>query len=108
MAGSPKFAKLVREGNLEEAVAICRQQVENGANVIDICFDDGLIDGKAMMRRFLALVAAEPDIAKAPVMVDSSKWEILEEGLKGLQGKGIVNSISMKEGEEKFREQARS
>ena len=90
VAGSPKFAKLVREGNLEEAVAVARQQVENGANIIDICFDDGLIDGKAMMERFLNLVAAEPDIAKVPIMVDSSKWEILEQGLKGLQGKGIV------------------
>ena len=108
VAGSPRFAKLVREGNLEEAVAVARQQVENGANVIDICFDDGLIDGKAMMHRFLNLVAAEPDIAKAPIMVDSSKWEILQEGLKGLQGKGIVNSISLKEGEDKFREQART
>jgi 5-methyltetrahydrofolate--homocysteine methyltransferase len=108
VAGSPKFAKLVREGNLEEAVAVARQQVENGANIIDICFDDGLIDGKAMMERFLNLVAAEPDIAKVPIMVDSSKWEILEQGLKGLQGKGIVNSISMKEGEEVFRSNART
>ncbi len=108
VAGSPKFAKLVREGNLEEAVAVARQQVENGANIIDICFDDGLIDGKAMMERFLNLVAAEPDIAKVPIMVDSSKWEILEQGLKGLQGKGIVNSISLKEGEEVFRSNART
>jgi 5-methyltetrahydrofolate--homocysteine methyltransferase len=108
VAGSPRFAKLVREGNLEEAVAVARQQVENGANIIDICFDDGLIDGKAMMERFLNLVAAEPDIAKVPIMVDSSKWEILEQGLKGLQGKGIVNSISLKEGEEVFKSHART
>jgi 5-methyltetrahydrofolate--homocysteine methyltransferase len=104
VAGSPQFAKLVREGNLEAALEVARQQVENGANVIDICFDDGLIDGKAMMARFLQLVQSEPDIAKVPIMVDSSKWEILEEGVKYLQGKGIVNSISLKEGEEKFRE----
>jgi len=108
VAGSPRFAKLVREGNLEEAVAVARQQVESGANIIDICFDDGLIDGKAMMERFLNLVAAEPDIAKVPIMVDSSKWEILEQGLKGLQGKGIVNSISLKEGEDAFRDHART
>jgi 5-methyltetrahydrofolate--homocysteine methyltransferase len=81
--------------------------VANGANVIDICFDDGLIDGKAMMSRFLRLLQGEPDVARVPIMVDSSKWEILEEGLKYLQGKGIVNSISLKEGEENFRQQAR-
>ena len=107
VAGSPRFAKLVREGNLEAAVEIARQQVANGANVLDICFDDGLIDGKAMMARFLNLLQGEPDAAKVPIMVDSSKWEILEEGLKHLQGKGIVNSISLKEGEERFKEQAR-
>jgi 5-methyltetrahydrofolate--homocysteine methyltransferase len=107
VAGSPKFAKLVREGKLDEALEIARQQVESGANVIDICFDDGLIDGKAMMARFLQLVQSEPAISKVPIMVDSSKWEIIEEGLKYLQGKGIVNSISLKEGEAKFIEQAR-
>ncbi len=102
VAGSPRFAKLVRAGDLEAAVEVARQQVENGANVIDICFDDGLIDGKAMMARFLDLLQGEPDVARVPIMVDSSKWEILEEGLKHLQGKGIVNSISLKEGEELF------
>ncbi|MEM9444958.1 MAG: methionine synthase [Verrucomicrobiota bacterium] len=107
VAGSPKFRKLIQEDKLEEALSIARQQVENGANVIDICFDDGLIEGKPMMTRFLNLLAAEPDISKVPIMVDSSKWEILEAGLKCLQGKGIVNSISLKEGEEKFLEQAR-
>ncbi len=107
VAGSPQFARLVREGNLEAAVEVARQQVANGANVIDICFDDGLIDGKAMMSRFLQLLQGEPDVAKVPIMVDSSKWEILEEGLKYLQGKGIVNSISLKEGEENFKKQAR-
>ncbi len=106
VAGSPQFAKLVRAGDLEAAVEVARQQVANGANVIDICFDDGLIDGKAMMSRFLRLLQGEPDVAKVPIMVDSSKWEILEEGLKYLQGKGIVNSISLKEGEENFRKQA--
>jgi 5-methyltetrahydrofolate--homocysteine methyltransferase len=107
VAGSPQFAKLVRAGDLEAAVEVARQQVANGANVIDICFDDGLIDGKAMMSRFLLLLQGEPDVAKVPIMVDSSKWEILEEGLKHLQGKGIVNSISLKEGEENFKKQAR-
>ena len=106
VAGSPQFAKLVRAGDLEAAVEVARQQVGNGANVIDICFDDGLIDGKAMMSRFLQLLQGEPDVAKVPIMVDSSKWEILEEGLKYLQGKGIVNSISLKEGEENFKKQA--
>jgi 5-methyltetrahydrofolate--homocysteine methyltransferase len=107
VAGSPAFAKLIRAGKLEDALEVARQQVENGANVIDICFDDGLIDGKAMMARFLQLLQSEPDIAKVPIMVDSSKWEILEEGIKYLQGKGIVNSISLKEGEEQFKECAR-
>ncbi len=107
VAGSPQFAKLVRAGDLEAAVEVARQQVANGANVIDICFDDGLIDGKAMMSRYLQLLQGEPDVAKVPIMVDSSKWEILEEGLKYLQGKGIVNSISLKEGEENFKKQAR-
>jgi 5-methyltetrahydrofolate--homocysteine methyltransferase len=107
VAGSPKFRKLVAEGKLDEALSVARQQVENGANVIDICFDDGLIDGVPMMTRFLNLIASEPDIAKVPLMVDSSKWEILHAGLACLQGKGIVNSISLKEGEEKFKEQAR-
>jgi 5-methyltetrahydrofolate--homocysteine methyltransferase len=107
VAGSPQFAKLVRAGDLEAAVEVARQQVANGANVIDICFDDGLIDGKVMMSRYLQLLQGEPDVAKVPIMVDSSKWEILEEGLKYLQGKGIVNSISLKEGEENFKKQAR-
>ncbi|MBL9153917.1 MAG: methionine synthase [Verrucomicrobiales bacterium] len=107
IAGSPKFAKLVKEGKLEDAVTIARQQVESGAPVIDVCMDEGMIDGVATMSRFLHLTAAEPDVAAVPTMVDSSKWEIIEAGLKCLQGKGIVNSISLKEGEEKFREQAR-
>jgi 5-methyltetrahydrofolate--homocysteine methyltransferase len=106
VAGSPKFAKLVKEGKYEEAVSIARQQVENGANIIDICMDEGMIDGVAAMTRFLQLLASEPEVAKVPFMVDSSKWEVIEAGLKCLQGKGIVNSISLKEGEEKFRRNA--
>ena len=108
VAGSPKFAKLIKEGKYEEAVSIARQQVENGANVIDICMDEGMIDGVAAMTRFLHLLASEPEVAKVPFMVDSSKWEVIEAGLRCLQGKGIVNSISLKEGEEKFRQNAKT
>jgi 5-methyltetrahydrofolate--homocysteine methyltransferase len=106
VAGSPKFAKLIKEGKYEEGVSIARQQVENGANVIDICMDEGMIDGVTAMTRFLHLLASEPEVAKAPFMIDSSKWEVIEAGLKCLQGKGIVNSISLKEGEERFRQSA--
>jgi 5-methyltetrahydrofolate--homocysteine methyltransferase len=106
VAGSPKFAKLIKQGKYEEAVSVARQQVENGANVLDICMDEGMIDGVAAMTRFLQLLASEPEVAKLPFMVDSSKWEVIEAGLKCLQGKGIVNSISLKEGEEKFRQNA--
>jgi 5-methyltetrahydrofolate--homocysteine methyltransferase len=106
VSGSPKFAKLIKEGKYEEAVSVARQQVANGANVIDICMDEGMIDGVAAMTRFLQLLASEPEVAKVPFMVDSSKWEVIEAGLKCLQGKGIVNSISLKEGEEKFRRNA--
>ncbi|HEX4309927.1 MAG TPA: methionine synthase [Acidobacteriaceae bacterium] len=106
VAGSPQFAKLVKAGKYEEAVSVARQQVENGANVIDICMDEGMIDGVAAMSRFLQLLGSEPEVAAVPFMIDSSKWEVIEAGLKCLQGKGIVNSISLKEGEAKFREQA--
>jgi len=106
VAGSPKFAKLIKEGKYEEAVSVARQQVENGANVLDICMDEGMIDGVAAMSRYLQLLASEPEVAKVPFMIDSSKWEVIEAGLKCLQGKGIVNSISLKEGEAKFREHA--
>ncbi|HZY63858.1 MAG TPA: methionine synthase [Edaphobacter sp.] len=106
VAGSPKFAKLVKAGKYEEAVSIARQQVENGANVLDICMDEGMIDGVTAMTRFLQLLGSEPEVAKVPFMVDSSKWEVIEAGLKCMQGKGIVNSISLKEGEEKFRQNA--
>src|SRR5450631_4391131 len=107
VAGSPKFATLVKEGKYEEAVSVARQQVENGANVIDICMDEGMIDGVAAMTRFLLLLGSEPEVAKVPIMVDSSKWEVIEAGLKCIQGKGIVNSISLKEGEAQFRHQAK-
>jgi 5-methyltetrahydrofolate--homocysteine methyltransferase len=107
VAGSPKFAQLIKAGDFEAALTVARQQVENGAQAIDVCMDEGMIDGVATMTRFLNLVASEPDICKVPVMVDSSKWEVIEAGLKCLQGKGIVNSISLKEGEEKFLHQAK-
>ena len=106
VAGSPKFARLIKDGRYEEAVSIARQQVENGANVLDVCMDEGMIDGVTAMTRFLQVLASEPEVAKVPIMVDSSKWEVIEAGLKCLQGKSIVNSISLKEGEEKFREHA--
>ena len=106
VAGSPKFARLIKEGKYEDAVSVARQQVENGANVLDICMDEGMIDGVAAMSRYLQLLASEPEVAKVPFMVDSSKWEVIEAGLKCLQGKGIVNSISLKEGEDKFRKNA--
>ena len=102
VTGSKKFARLIREGNYEEALSIARQQVENGAQIIDVNMDDALLDGVQAMVTFLNLVQAEPDIAKVPIMIDSSKFEIIEAGLKCVQGKCIVNSISMKEGEEKF------
>mgnify|MGYP006263673339 FL=1 len=107
VAGSPRFLKMIKSGQLEDAVAIARQQVENGAPVIDICMDEGMIEGVPTMTRFLNLIASEPDVAAVPIMVDSSKWEIIEAGLQCLQGKGIVNSISLKEGEECFKDYAR-
>jgi 5-methyltetrahydrofolate--homocysteine methyltransferase len=106
VAGSPKFARLIKDGKYEEAVSVARQQVENGANVLDVCMDEGMIDGVTAMTRFLQLIASEPEVAKVPIMIDSSKWEVIEAGLKCLQGKGIVNSISLKEGEERFRKNA--
>lgn len=106
VTGSKKFARLVREGNYEEALSVARQQVENGAQVLDVNMDDALLDGEKAMTTFLNLLQAEPDIAKIPVMIDSSKFSIIEAGLKCVQGKCIVNSISLKEGEEKFIEQA--
>ena len=107
ITGSARFRKLIKDGDYDTALSVAAQQVENGAQVIDVNMDEGMIDGVAAMDRFLKLVAAEPDICRVPVMVDSSKWEVIEAGLKCVQGKAIVNSISMKEGEEKFLEQAR-
>jgi len=107
VTGSAQFRKLVKEGRYEEAVDVARQQVESGAQIIDVNMDEGLIDSEAAMTRFLNLIMSEPDIARVPVMVDSSKWTVIEAGLRCLQGKGIVNSISMKEGEETFLEHAR-
>ena len=107
VTGSAKFRKLVTAGDYEAALDIARDQVESGAQIIDVNMDEGLLDGKAAMVRFLNLMAAEPSIAKVPFMIDSSKWEIIEAGLKCVQGKPVVNSISMKEGEEKFVEQAK-
>jgi 5-methyltetrahydrofolate--homocysteine methyltransferase len=108
VTGSAAFKKLIVEGRYPEAVEVARQQVENGAQIIDVNMDEGLLDSKLAMRTFLRLIAAEPDIARVPVMVDSSKWEVIEEGLKNVQGKAIVNSISMKEGEGPFLDQARA
>jgi 5-methyltetrahydrofolate--homocysteine methyltransferase len=107
ITGSPKFSKLILAENYEEALTVARQQVEGGAQVIDINMDEGMIDSEAVMVKFLNLVASEPDISKLPIMIDSSKWTVIEAGLKCIQGKGIVNSISLKEGEEKFKEYAR-
>ncbi|MBA6356892.1 MULTISPECIES: methionine synthase [unclassified Colwellia] len=106
VTGSAVFKRLITEENYEQAVAVALQQVANGAQIIDINMDEGMLDSKAAMIRYLNLIAGEPDIAKVPIMLDSSKWDILEEGLKCIQGKGVVNSISLKEGEENFRKQA--
>jgi len=108
VTGSAKFRKLIADGKYPEALSVARQQVEAGAQVIDVNMDEGLLDSKAAMVTFLNLIAAEPDIARVPVMIDSSKWEVIEAGLKCVQGKAIVNSISLKEGEAKFLEQARA
>jgi 5-methyltetrahydrofolate--homocysteine methyltransferase len=107
ITGSPRFARAIKAGDWDGAVAIARQQVESGANLIDVNVDEALIDGEATMGRFLRLIATEPEIARVPVMVDSSKWSVLEAGLKCLQGKGIVNSISLKDGEAEFLRRAR-
>ncbi len=108
VTGSPRFAKLILAGDFEEAVAVARQQVTSGAQILDVNMDEGMLDSEAAMVRFLNLIAAEPDVAPVPVMIDSSKWSVIEAGLKCLQGKGVVNSISLKEGEEAFKEKARA
>jgi len=107
VTGSKAFARMILNGQYEEALAVARQQVENGAQVIDINMDEAMLDSQAAMVRFLNLIASEPDIARVPIMVDSSKWDVIEAGLRCIQGKGIVNSISMKEGVEPFKRQAR-
>ncbi len=107
VTGSKKFARLIRSEQYEEALSIARQQVENGANMIDVNMDEGLLDSEAAMTKFLNLIGDEPDICRVPIMIDSSKWSVIEAGLKCVQGKPVVNSISLKEGEEKFLEQAR-
>ncbi|MGL6123850.1 MAG: methionine synthase, partial [Shewanella sp.] len=106
VTGSAKFLKLVKDGKFEQALDVAREQVESGAQIIDINMDEGMLDGVEIMHRFLNLIASEPDISRVPIMIDSSKWEVIEAGLKCIQGKGIVNSISLKEGEAKFIEQA--
>ena len=108
VTGSARFRQLIKEGDFEAGLEVARQQVESGAQLIDVNMDEGLLDSEAAMVRFLSLIASEPDISRVPIVVDSSKWSILEAGLKCVQGKGIVNSISLKEGEEAFREQART
>ena len=107
VTGSKKFARLIKEEKFEEALSVARDQVEGGAQVLDVNMDEGMLDSEEAMTKFLKLIASEPDIAKLPIMIDSSKWSVIESGLKCLQGKGIVNSISLKEGEEAFKEQAR-
>jgi 5-methyltetrahydrofolate--homocysteine methyltransferase len=107
VTGSPKFSRLILAGRFEEALAVARQQVEGGAQILDVNMDEGMLDAEAAMVRFLNLLAAEPDIARVPVMIDSSKWSVIEAGLKCLQGKGVVNSISLKDGEDAFRDKAR-
>ncbi|MEN8719795.1 MAG: dihydropteroate synthase, partial [Oceanococcaceae bacterium] len=107
VTGSARFRKLIKDGDYDTALDVAKQQVEAGAQVIDVNMDEGMLDSKAAMVRFLNLLSAEPDIARVPIMIDSSKWEVIEAGLQCVQGKGIVNSISLKEGEESFLQQAR-
>ncbi|MFM8692948.1 MAG: dihydropteroate synthase, partial [Limnohabitans sp.] len=102
VTGSKAFARMILNGHYEEALAVARQQVENGAQIIDINMDEAMLDSQAAMVRFLQLIASEPDIARVPIMVDSSKWSVIEAGLQCIQGKAVVNSISMKEGVDEF------
>src|SRR5690625_2384570 len=107
VTGSKRFLRLIREEKYDEALDVARQQVENGAQIIDINMDEGMLDSARCMHRFLNMVASEPDIARVPIMLDSSKWDVLETGLRCVQGKPVVNSISLKEGEDEFLEHAR-
>ena len=106
VTGSPRFRKLIEAEDYESALKVAKQQVENGANVIDVNFDAAMLDGAACMNRFLNLVVSEPDISRVPIMIDSSKWSVIEAGLKVIQGKCIINSISLKEGVETFKNHA--
>ena len=106
ITGSPKFSKLILGGDFDAAVAVARQQVNGGANILDVNMDEGMIDSEATMTRFLNLIQSEPEIARIPIMIDSSKWSVIEAGLKCVQGKCVVNSISLKNGEEEFLRQA--
>src|SRR5436189_5503692 len=107
ITGSPKFSKLILGDDFDGALAIARQQVQGGANLLDVNMDEGMIDSEAAMTRFLNLIGSEPDISRIPIMIDSSKWSVIEAGLKCVQGKAVVNSISLKNGEEEFLRQAR-
>ncbi len=108
ITGSPKFSKLILADDFEGALVVARQQVEGGANILDVNMDEGMIDSEAAMTRFLHLIGSEPDISRIPIMIDSSKWSVIEAGLKCVQGKGVVNSISLKAGEEEFLRQAQA
>src|ERR1041385_9085573 len=106
ITGSPKFSKLILGGDFDGALAVARQQVQGGANILDVNMDEGMIDSEAAMTRFLNLIGSEPEISRIPIMIDSSKWSVIEAGLKCVQGKCVVNSISLKNGEEEFLRQA--
>src|SRR5436853_5299556 len=108
ITGSPKFSKLILAGDFEAGLAVARQQVQGGANLLDVNMDEGMIDSEASMVRFLNLIGSEPEIARIPIVIDSSKWSVIEAGLKCMQGKAVVNSISLKNGEEEFLRQAQT
>src|ERR1041384_1206141 len=107
ITGSPKFSKLILAGDFDAALAVARQQVNSGANILDINVDEGMLDSEATMTRFVRLIGSEPEIVRVPIMLDSSKWTVIEAGLKCLQGKSVVNSLSLKNGEDEFLEHAK-